>query len=100
LNHSLIQSEKEINLIEYVPKANNMFRIIADVINMFRLEGVCDNIKSPLAPLFEKGGGNAYTPALLIAAIGVLILLQAVISSRFDKGGQGDLIKRRIGTNF
>ncbi len=68
---------------------------IADVINMFRLEGVCDNIKSPLAPLFEKGG-NAYTPALLIAAIGVLIHLQVFISSPFDKGGQGDLIKRPI----
>ena len=25
------------------------------VINMFRLEGVCDGIKSPLAPLFERG---------------------------------------------
>ena len=30
--------------------------IIADVIDIFRLEGVCDSIKSPLAPLFEKGG--------------------------------------------
>ena len=33
----------------------------------------------------EKGG-NAYTPALLIAAIGALIRLQAFISSLFDKG--------------
>jgi len=48
--------------------------IIANVTNMFRLEGVRDSIKSPLAPLFEKGG-NAYTPALLIAAIGVRLLL-------------------------
>ncbi len=51
---------------------------------MVWLEGVCDNIKSPLAPLFEKGG-NAYTPVLLIAAIGVLIRLQAFIGSPFDK---------------
>ena len=29
---------------------------LADVINMFRLEGVSDSIKSPLAPLFQKGG--------------------------------------------
>ena len=40
---------------------------IADVINMFGLQGVCDSIKSPLAPLFEKGG-NAHTPAFLITA--------------------------------
>ena len=67
--------------------------LIADVINMFRLEGVCDNIKSPLAPLFEKGG-TAYTPALLITAIGVLIHLQAFISSPFDKGGSGGFNKK------
>ena len=30
--------------------------VIADVKNLFRIEGVCDIIKSPLAPLFEKGG--------------------------------------------
>jgi len=73
--------------------------VIADVINMFRLEGVCGSIKSPLTPLFEKGG-NTYTPALLVATIGVLIWLQAFISSPFDKGGQGDLIKWPIGTYF
>jgi len=73
--------------------------VIADVNNMFRLERVCGSIKSPLAPLFEKGG-NIYTPAFLIAVISVLILFQAFISSPFDKGGQGDLIKRPIGTYF
>jgi hypothetical protein len=57
---------------------------IVDVINMFRLQGVCDSIKSPLAPLFQKGG-NAHTPAFLITASGVLIHLQAVMSSPFDK---------------
>ena len=57
---------------------------MADVINMFRLEGVFNYIKSPLPPLLEKGG-NVYTPTLLIAAIGVLILLQAFTSSPFDK---------------
>jgi len=72
---------------------------IVDVINMFRLQGVCDSIKSPLAPLFEKGG-NAHTPAFLITASGVLKLLQAFMSSPFGKGGQGDLIKRPIGTYF
>ncbi len=72
---------------------------IADVINKFRLEGVIDLIKSPPAPLFKKGG-NAYTPALLIAAIGVLTLLQAFLSSPFDKRGKGDLIKRLNGTYF
>jgi hypothetical protein len=51
------------------------------------------SIKSPLTPLFEKGG-NAHTPTLLVASIGVLIILQAFISSPFDKGGQGDLIKK------
>jgi hypothetical protein len=76
------------------------FMIIADVINMFRLVGVCVSIKSPLAPLFERGGGNTYTPALLVATIGVLIWLQACISSPFDKGGQGDLIKGPIGNYF
>ncbi len=65
-----------------------MIRLIADVINMFRLEGVCDNIKSPLAPLFEKGG-DVYTPALFVAAIGVLTLLQAFINPTFDKGDRG-----------
>jgi len=29
---------------------------IAVVINMLRLEGVCDSWKSPLAPLSKKGG--------------------------------------------
>jgi hypothetical protein len=72
---------------------------IAAVNNMFRLEGVYDSIKSPLAPLFEKGG-NVYTPTLLIVVIGVQILFQAFISSPFGKGGQGDLIKRPIGTYF
>ncbi len=60
---------------------------------MFRLEGVCERIKSPLAPLFEKGG-NADTPALLIAAIGVLMLLEAFISSPIDKGGSGGFYKK------
>ena len=59
---------------------------------MFQLEGVCGSIKSPLTP-FLKRGGNTHTPALLVAIIGVLIWLQAFISSPFDKGGQGDLIK-------
>ncbi len=76
-----------------------MIQPIADVINMFLLEGVCENIKSPLSPLFKKGG-NAYTQKWLVAAIGVLTLLQAFLSSPFDKGGQGDLIKRPIGTYF
>jgi hypothetical protein len=61
---------------------------IADVKNMFRLEGVYDRKKSPLAPLFEKGG-DAYITALLIAFIGVLIRLQAFISSPFEKGDRG-----------
>ena len=60
---------------------------------------MCESIKSSLAPLFEKGG-NADTPALLIADIGVLMHLQAFISSPFDKGGQGDFIKRPNGTYF
>ena len=55
---------------------------------MFRLAGVCGIIKSPLAPLFEKGG-NTYTPALLVATIDVLIWLQAFISSPFEKGARG-----------
>jgi len=37
------QTESEWNLFEI---------LIADVINMFGLEGVCGSIKSPLAPLF------------------------------------------------
>ncbi len=37
---------------------------------MFRLLGVCDSIKPPPGPPIEKGG-NAYTPSLLIVAIGV-----------------------------
>jgi hypothetical protein len=52
-----------------------------------------------MAPLSEKGG-NVYTPTLLVLAIAVLILFQAFISSPFSKGGQGDLIKRPIGTYF
>jgi len=66
---------------------------------MLRLIEVCDRLKSPLTPLFKKGG-NAYTPAWLIVAIGVLNLLQAFMSSPFDKVGQRDLIKRQIGTYF
>jgi len=66
--------------------------IIADVIDMFRLEGVCDSIKSPLTP--RKGGEHLHSS---IATIGVLIWLQAFINSPFDKGGQGDL-KSSIGT--
>jgi hypothetical protein len=66
---------------------------------MFRLVGMCGSIKSPLAPLFEKGG-NTYAPALLVATLGVLIWLQTFIISPFDKGGQGDLIKRPTGTYF
>jgi len=61
---------------------------IADVINMFRLEGVCGSIKSPLTPLFEKGG-NTYTPALLVVTIGILIRLQAFIGSPLIKGDRG-----------
>ena len=61
---------------------------IADVINMFRLQGVCDSIKSPLAPLFEKGG-NAHTPAFLITASGVQIHLQAFMSSPFGTRSAG-----------
>jgi len=45
---------------------------IADVIDMFKLEGVWGSIKSPLTPLFGRGG-NTYTPALLAATIGVLV---------------------------
>jgi len=55
--------------------------------------------KIPPGPPFVKGG-NAFTPALLIVAIGVLNQLQAFMSSPFDKGGQGDLLKRQIGTYF
>jgi len=55
--------------------------------------------KIPPNPPFEKEG-NTYTPALLVATIGVLIWLQAFIGSPFDKGGQGDLIRRPIGTYF
>ncbi len=66
---------------------------------MFRWEGLSDSIKSPLAPLLKKGG-TPYSPGVLVAAIGVLINLQAFIRSPFDKGGQGDLIKRPIGTYF
>ena len=51
---------------------------------MFRLEGVSDSIKSPLAPLLKKGG-TPYSPGVLVAAIGVLINLQAFIRSPFDK---------------
>jgi hypothetical protein len=76
-----------------------MIRPIADVIIMFRLEGVCENMKSPLAPLLKKGG-TPYSPGVLVAALDVLTLLQAFINSPFDKGGQGDLIKRTIGTYF
>ena len=36
----------------------------------------------------------------VIAAIGVLMLFQAFPSTPFDKGGQGDLIKRPSGTYF
>jgi hypothetical protein len=56
-------------------------------------------MKSPLAPLFEKGG-RLTLPSLLFEAIGVLIRLQAFISFPFDKGGQGDLINRPIGIYF
>ncbi len=61
--------------------------IIADVINMFRLEGVWESKKSPLAPLFEKGGTLTLRHCSL--PYGTII-----------KGGQGDLIKRPIGTYF
>ena len=37
------------------------FMLIADVINMFRLVGVCVSIKSPLAPLFERGGEHLHS---------------------------------------
>ena len=55
---------------------------------MFRLEGVCDRIKSPLAPLLKKGG-TPYTTGVLVAAIGVLINFQAFIRSPFDKRDRG-----------
>ena len=51
---------------------------------MFRLEGVSDSIKSPLAPLLKKGG-TPYSPGVLVSAIGVLTLLQAFINSPFYK---------------
>jgi len=56
-------------------------------------------MKSLLAPLLKKGG-MPYSPGVLVAAIGVLTLLQAFINAPFDKGGQWDLIKRPIGTYF
>jgi len=59
---------------------------------MFRLEGVCDSKKSPLAPLFEKGG-NAYRPASLLDARAGLEPPQALTSPSFDKGGQEDFKK-------
>ncbi len=58
--------------------------IIADVTNRVRLEGVGDNIKSPLAPLFEKGGESLHSD-MAHCGLGLLILLQAFISSPFDK---------------
>jgi len=57
---------------------------------MLRFGGLCDSLKSPLPPFFEKGGEHLYSG---IATIGVLIWLQAFIRSPFDKGGQGDLKK-------
>jgi hypothetical protein len=45
-------------------------------------------------------GGYAYIPVWLIATIGVLIIVQTFMSSPFDKGGEGDFIKRPIGAFF
>ncbi len=45
-------------------------------------------VENPPWPPFFKGG-NAYTPVLLVIAIGALIPPQAFLSSPFDKGGQG-----------
>jgi len=44
--------------------------------------------KIPPAPLFEKGG-RLTLPSLLFEAIGVLIRIQAFISSPFEKGDRG-----------
>jgi hypothetical protein len=44
--------------------------------------------------------GNAYTPTLLVIAIGELIPPFAFLSSPFEKGGQGDFIIRANGTSF
>jgi len=75
----------------------SLYRVIlADVINMFRLEGMCGSIKSPLPPFLKRGEHLHFS----IATIGVLKWLLSFISSPFDKGGQGDLIKRPIGTYF
>ena len=59
---------------------------------MFRFEGVCDSIKSPLAPLLKRG--ECLHSGLLIVAMGKLNLLQAFISSPFDKGGSGGFNKK------
>ncbi len=40
------------------------------------------------SPPFERGG-NTCTPALLVAAIGVLIILQAFLNSPFERGTGG-----------
>ncbi len=65
-------------------------RIIADVINTFR---------NPPWPPFIKRGENLYS-GIAHYVHRYLIILQIFISSPFDKGGQGDLIKRQIGTYF
>jgi hypothetical protein len=49
--------------------------------------------KIPPGPPFKKEG-KVYTQASLVEAIGMLIHLQAFISSPFEKGGKGDLLKR------
>jgi len=80
---------------------------MAVFINMFPFAGVRYSIKSPLAPLLKKGG-NAYTPTMLIVAIGVLIRLRAFYSSPFDiiakwhnyKRGTGGFYKKPIGPYF
>lgn len=72
---------------------------IAFVINMFRLEEIWSSPKSPLAPLFFKGG-KACTPAFFLVARAVLNPLYVFTSPTFDKGGQGDFNKAPIGINF
>jgi hypothetical protein len=65
---------------------------------MLRLVEVCDSIKSPLAPLFEKGG----MLTLCLAHCGYRCAEPTSGRHEFplDKGGQGDLLKRQIGTYF
>jgi hypothetical protein len=78
-----------------IRRDHDTFLDIALVINMFRLEGVCNSKKSPLAPLFERG--NACRPAALLDESAGLEPLQVFTRSPFGKGGQGDFEKEPIG---